>query len=254
MCGITGFLGGDFTTSTLNESTLVDMADQLVTRGPDSSGIWLDASAKIGLAHRRLAIVELSTAGHQPMSSHSTKYTITYNGEIYNSAEIRNELTKAGLQPKWRGQSDTETLLAAFDCWGVKEAIRRVRGMFAFAVWDRESEELSLVRDRIGEKPLYFGWQGSGSKRTFVFGSELKALKRHPAFANDIDRDSLALYMKYCYVPTPFSIYEGIKKLEPGTILTVSLKQSSCRSEKYWDALDVITKVPMIHLMGANVK
>jgi len=242
MCGITGFLGGDFTTSTLNESTLMDMADQLVTRGPDSSGIWLDASAKIGLAHRRLAIVELSTAGHQPMSSHSTKYTITYNGEIYNSAEIRNELTKAGLQPKWRGQSDTETLLAAFDCWGVKEAIRRVRGMFAFAVWDRESEELSLVRDRIGEKPLYFGWQGSGSKRTFVFGSELKALKRHPAFANDIDRDSLALYMKYCYVPTPFSIYEGIKKLEPGTILTVSLKQSSCRSEKYWDALDVITK------------
>ena len=242
MCGITGFFGGDFTTTTLNESTLVGMADRLLTRGPDSSGIWLDASAKIGLAHRRLAIVDLSDAGHQPMGSHSDRYIITYNGEIYNSAEIRNELTEARLQPKWRGHSDTETILAGFDVWGVKETIARVKGMFAIAVWDKECEELSLVRDRIGEKPLYYGWQGSGSKRTFLFGSELKALKSHSSFTNDIDRASLALYMRYCYVPAPYSIYEGIKKLEPGTILTVSLKQNSCRSEKYWDALDVVTK------------
>ena len=171
MCGITGFFGGDFTTTTLNESTLVGMADRLLTRGPDSSGIWLDASAKIGLAHRRLAIVDLSDAGHQPMGSHSDRYIITYNGEIYNSAEIRNELTEARLQPKWRGHSDTETILAGFDVWGVKETIARVKGMFAIAVWDKECEELSLVRDRIGEKPLYYGWQGSGSKRTFLFGS-----------------------------------------------------------------------------------
>ena len=241
MCGITGFLGGDFTTPTLNESTLVSMSDQLVMRGPDSSGTWLDASSKIGFAHRRLAVVDLSDAGHQPMGSQSGRYRITYNGEIYNSAEIRNELTKARLHPKWRGHSDTETILAGFDAFGVEETIKRVKGMFAIAIWDREYEELSLVRDRVGEKPLYYGWQGSGSKRTFLFGSELKALKRHPSFINNIDRSSLALYMRYCYVPAPHSIYEGIKKLEPGTILTVSLKQNSYRSVKYWDALDVVT-------------
>ena len=242
MCGITGFLGGDYTNITLNESTLLNMADRLLTRGPDSSGIWLDSSAKIGLAHRRLAIVDLSVAGHQPMSSGSDRYVITYNGEIYNNSEIRHDLTGARLQPKWRGHSDTETLLAAFDAWGITETIRRVKGMFAIALWDKEREELSLVRDRIGEKPLYYGWQGSGSKRTFLFGSELKALKKHSSFTNQINRASLALYMRYCYVPTPHSIYEGIKKLEPGTILTVSLNQNSCRSEKYWDALDVVAK------------
>ena len=242
MCGITGFLGGDYTNITLNESTLLNMADRLLTRGPDSSGIWLDSSAKIGLAHRRLAIVDLSVAGHQPMSSGSDRYVITYNGEIYNNSEIRHDLTGARLQLKWRGHSDTETLLAAFDAWGIKETIRRVKGMFAIALWDKEREELSLVRDRIGEKPLYYGWQGSGSKRTFLFGSELKALKKHSSFTNQINRASLALYMRYCYVPTPHSIYEGINKLEPGTILTVSLNQNSCRSEKYWDALDVVAK------------
>jgi len=242
MCGIVGFLGGDHTNITLNRSTLSDMADRLLTRGPDSSGIWLDSSSKIGLAHRRLAVVDLSAAGHQPMSSGSGRYVISYNGEIYNNSEIRHDLTRARLQPKWRGHSDTETLLAAFDAWGIKETIRHLKGMFAIAVWDKECEELSLVRDRIGEKPLYYGWQGVGSKRTFLFGSELKALKRHSSFTNDIDRASLALYMRYCYVPAPYSIYEGIGKLEPGMILTVSLKQNSCRSEKYWDALDVVTK------------
>jgi asparagine synthase (glutamine-hydrolysing) len=150
-------------------------------------------------------------------------------------------LTKAGLEPKWRGHSDTETILAGFDAFGIESTIKRVKGMFAIAIWDREHQELSLVRDRVGEKPLYYGWQGLGSKRTFLFGSELKALKRHPSFVNNIDRSALALYMRYCYVPTPYSIYEGIKKLEPGTILTVSLKQNAYRSKKYWDALDVVT-------------
>jgi len=241
MCGITGFLGGDFTTITLNESILLSMSEQLVMRGPDSSGTWLDASSKVGFAHRRLAIVDLSNAGHQPMDSPSGRYTITYNGEIYNSAEIRDELTKAQLQPKWRGHSDTETILAGFDAFGVEETVKLIKGMFAFAVWDRKCEELSLVRDRIGEKPLYYGWQGTGSKRTFLFGSELKALKRHPSFTNNIDRSSLALYMRYCYVPAPHSIYEGIKKLEPGTILTVSLQQNGYRCSKYWNALNVVT-------------
>ena len=241
MCGIAGYLGGDFTNTSLNKSILISMADQLKMRGPDSSGIWLDASSEIGFAHRRLAIVDLSTAGHQPMDSQSGRYSITYNGEIYNSVQIRNELTKAGLEPKWRGHSDTETILAGFDAFGIESTIKRVKGMFAIAIWDREHQELSLVRDRVGEKPLYYGWQGLGSKRTFLFGSELKALKRHPSFVNNIDRSALALYMRYCYVPTPYSIYEGIKKLEPGIILTVSLKQNAYRSKKYWDALDVVT-------------
>ena len=238
MCGIVGFLGGDFTNDQSSIALLKGMSDQLEKRGPDSAGIWVDSSNEVALGHRRLAVVDLSDAGHQPMSSCSDRYIMTYNGEIYNSAEIRNDLTEARLQPKWRGHSDTETLLAGFDAWGVKETITRAKGMFAIAVWDRKCEELSLVRDRIGEKPLYYGWQGSGSKRVFLFGSELKALKRHSSFTNNIDRASLALYMRYCYVPAPYSIYEGIKKLEPGTILTVLLKQNSCRSEKYWDALD----------------
>ena len=242
MCGIVGFLGGDFTNDQSTIALLKGMSDQLEKRGPDSAGIWVDSSSEVALGHRRLAVVDLSDAGHQPMSSCSDRYIMTYNGEIYNSAEIRNDLTEARLQPKWRGHSDTETLLAGFDAWGVKETITRAKGMFAIAVWDRECEELSLVRDRIGEKPLYYGWQGSGSKRVFLFGSELKALKRHSSFTNNIDRASLALYMRYCYVPAPYSIYEGIKKLEPATILTVLLKQNSCRSEKYWDALDVVTK------------
>ena len=157
MCGIAGYLGGDFTNTSLNKSILISMADQLKMRGPDSSGIWLDASSEIGFAHRRLAIVDLSTAGHQPMDSQSGRYSITYNGEIYNSVQIRNELTKAGLEPKWRGHSDTETILAGFDAFGIESTIKRVKGMFAIAIWDREHQELSLVRDRVGEKPLYYG-------------------------------------------------------------------------------------------------
>jgi len=242
MCGITGFLGGDYTNITLNESTLLDMADRLLTRGPDSSGIWLDSSAKIGLAHRRLAIVDLSDAGHQPMSSGSDRYVVTYNGEIYNSLEIRDELVKIEAAPVWRGHSDTEILLAGFDIWGIKDTISRCTGMFAIAIWDKKLEQLSLIRDRIGEKPLYYGWQDSGSDKVFIFGSELKALKQHPQFITEVDRASLALYMRYCYVPAPHSIYKGIKKLEPGTILTVSLKDSSDVQEKYWDTLDVMRK------------
>lgn len=240
MCGITGFLGGNFSNKNKNKLILLEMSKQLFARGPDSSGIWLDDSSKIGLAHRRLSIVDLSSSGHQPMISSSRRYIITYNGEIYNSSDIRNDLTVDHLQPKWRGHSDTETLLAAFDAWGIKETIKRVNGMFAIAVWDRYSKSLSLIRDRIGEKPLYYGWQGSGSKKIFLFGSELKALKKHTSFTNEIDRSSLALYMRYSYVPAPHSIYKGIKKLEPGAILTVSLVNNSCRLEKYWDALDII--------------
>lgn len=240
MCGIIGFLGGDFTNDQLSNAILEEMSDQIVKRGPDSAGIWLDSSTKIALGHRRLAIVDLSPAGYQPMTSGSNRYVMTYNGEIYNSDEIRNELIKSRVTVNWRGHSDTEILLAGFDAWGVKETVSRVTGMFAIAIWDKELEQLTLIRDRIGEKPLYYGWQGSGSNKVFLFGSELKALKKHPQFINEIDRGSLALYMRYCYVPAPHSIYKGIMKVEPGTIVTVTLQESEHTTEKYWNALDVV--------------
>jgi asparagine synthase (glutamine-hydrolysing) len=240
MCGLIGFLGGDFSNSQLNKDLLEEMSDQIINRGPDSAGIWIDAPSKVGLAHRRLAIVDLSPAGHQPMTSSSNRYVMTYNGEIYNSSGIRDELIKSGVVQNWRGHSDTETLLAGFDAWGIKDTISRVTGMFALAVWDKDLEQLALVRDRVGEKPLYYGWQGSGSNKVFLFGSELKSLKKHPQFTNEIDRGSLALYMRYCYVPAPHSIYKGIKKLEPGTILTVSLNHHT--QETYWDAREVVKK------------
>ena len=240
MCGIIGFLGGDFTNDQLSNVILEEMSDQLVNRGPDSAGIWLDSSSKIALGHRRLAVVDLSPAGYQPMTSGSNRYVMTYNGEIYNSNEIRNELIKSRVTVNWRGHSDTETLLAGFDAWGIRETISRVTGMFAIAVWDKELEQLTLIRDRLGEKPLYYGWQGSGSNKVFLFGSELKALKKHPQFINDIDRGSLALYMRYCYVPAPHSIYKGIMKVEPGSIVTVTLQDSEHTTEKYWNALDVV--------------
>lgn len=241
MCGIVGFLGSDLFTDKIQQETLIKMSDQIYSRGPDSSGIWIDSSSRIGLAHRRLAIVDLSEAGHQPMSSSSNRFVITYNGEIYNSKEIKDELVKIDCAPTWRGHSDTEILLAGFDAWGIKNTICRLTGMFAIAIWDRELKQLTLVRDRVGEKPLYYGWQGSGSNKVFLFGSELKSLKKHPQFNNKIDRGSLALYMRYSYVPTPYSIYEGIKKLEPGTILTVSLDNHHSQ-KKYWDANEVAKK------------
>lgn len=240
MCGIIGFLGGDFTNDQLNNAILEEMSDQIVKRGPDSAGIWLDSSSKIALGHRRLAIVDLSPAGYQPMTSGSNRYVMTYNGEIYNSNEIRNELIKSRVTLNWRGHSDTETLLAGFDAWGIRETVSRVTGMFAIAVWDKELEQLTLIRDRVGEKPLYYGWQGSGSNKVFLFGSELKALKKHPQFISEIDRGSLALYMRYCYVPAPHSIYKGIMKVEPGTIVTVNLQECEHTTEKYWNALDVV--------------
>ena len=240
MCGVVGFFGGDFSNSELNKCILEKMSDQILSRGPDSSGTWLDTPCKVGLAHRRLAIIDLSPAGHQPMTSCSNRYVISYNGEIYNSKEIKDELIKIKAAPAWRGHSDTEILLAGFDAWGIKDTISRVRGMFAIAVWDKDLETISLIRDRVGEKPMYYGWQGSGSNKVFLFGSELKSLKKHPQFMNEIDRQSLALYMRYCYVPAPHSIYKGINKLEPGTILTVSLKHQS--KDRYWDAREIAKK------------
>ena len=194
------------------------MADRLVHRGPDDAGVWADAGAGVALGHRRLAIIDLSPAGHQPMLSDCGRYVIAFNGEIYNHLALRGEL--AGQA--WRGHSDTETLLAGIAAWGLEATLQRSVGMFAIALWDRQAQTLSLARDRFGEKPLYYGWVGQGVQRAFAFASELKALRAYPRFANPVCRQALGDYLRFMYVPAPLSIYEGIYKLPPGSLLTVT--------------------------------
>ncbi|SKA89414.1 asparagine synthase (glutamine-hydrolysing) [Thiothrix eikelboomii] len=233
MCGIVGFQS--FASLPDTRIVVQAMADSLLNRGPDSSGIWIDEHVGIALAHRRLAILELSVAGHQPMHSTSERYVIAFNGEVYNHNKLRAELKKANLSHCWRGHSDTETLLAAIETWGIEATLQRCIGMFAIALWDKESQTLTLARDRVGEKPLYYGWQGD----TFLFGSELKALKTHPAFQADINRDALCLYMRHNYIPAPYSIYQGIQKLLPGTWLQVSRTQRESETKTYWSGVEV---------------
>jgi asparagine synthase (glutamine-hydrolysing) len=213
------------------------MTDAISRRGPDAEGQWLDADAAIGLGHRRLSIVDLSEAGAQPMTSTSNRYVIAFNGEIYNHTDLRDELDARGRAPTWRGHSDTETLLAGFDAWGIRATVERSIGMFAFAVWDRQSRTLTLARDRMGEKPLYYGWQGTGRAAVFLFGSELKALRQHPAFGAAIDRDALCLFMRHNNVGGAHSIYEGIHKLLPGNLLTVSQTAPEPVLQTYWSTV-----------------
>jgi asparagine synthase (glutamine-hydrolysing) len=217
MCGIVGALN---TTLTREEwkHMLARMAERLIHRGPDDGGVWVDEKAGVGFGHRRLSILDLSPAGHQPMQSECGRYVVTYNGEIYNFQALHDELKAQGQ--KFRGHSDTEVLLAAVSKWGVTKAVDRFNGMFAFGLWDRDEQTLYLCRDRIGEKPLYFGWVG----RSFLFASELKALTAHPDFTKRIDRNSLALYLRLNYIPAPFTIYQGISKLDPGTTLAINVR------------------------------
>ena len=241
MCGFAGFLIPR--NSALNNDAnkvLHQMADAIANRGPDSDGYWIDDSAGIGLAHRRLAIVDLSPAGAQPMTSRSGRYVLAFNGEVYNHLALRGEMDcLKGSQNGWAGHSDTETLLAGFDMWGIEATVLKCIGMFAFAMWDTHTQTLVLGRDRLGEKPLYYGWQGLGDKAVFLFGSELKALKQHPAFSADIDRNALCLFMRHCYIPAPYSIYQGIAKLEPGCLLNVSSAQPTPVVRRYWSAARV---------------
>ena len=232
MCGFTGYFSDN--AGSFGLDTLERMAGAIAHRGPDDQGLWLDAEAGIALGHRRLAIVDLSKAGHQPMQSESGRYVFVFNGEIYNHATMRAEIDARGGAPTWRGHSDTETLLAGFELWGIAETLRRAIGMFAFALFDRKLQTLTLGRDRLGEKPIYYGW----SKGVFLFGSELKALRCHPAFSGEIDRQALAAFLKYQYVPGPESIYSGIAKLQPGCLLTLSLAQREPVIETYWSAIE----------------
>ena len=244
MCGFVGFMGGIASYGQSgDEAMLKRMADTITYRGPDDAGYWCDGDHRVGLGHRRLSIVDLSPAGHQPMQSPSGRYMIAFNGEIYNHLDLRKKLNCGGGLPRcarndeagWRGHSDTETLLAGFDAWGIQGTVERAIGMFAFAVWDRQTSTLTLARDRIGEKPLYYGWQGG----SFLFGSELKALRAHPAFHAEIDRDALCLYLRHNYIPAPYSIYKGIAKLRPGCLLTVSLQKRVPDVVTYWSGAQV---------------
>ena len=205
------------------------MSDALVHRGPDDSGEWVDAEAGVAMGLRRLAILDLSPAGHQPMMSPSGRYIGTFNGEIYNFSDLRKE-----LRVEWRGHSDTEVMLAAFDAWGLDGAVNRFNGMFAIALWDRQQQWLHLVRDRMGVKPLYYGFAG----KTLLYGSELKALRQHPDFEGKIDHGALQLYLRFMYVPAPYSIYEGISKLTPGTILTFDPATRQMETHVYWSAAE----------------
>lgn len=206
------------------------MIAPLVHRGPDDHGVWIDGECGIGLGHRRLSILDLSPQGHQPMASTSGRYVIAYNGEIYNFAQIRDELSAEGKAPQWRGHSDTEILLAAFDAWGVEAALQKTVGMFAIALWDREARTLTLARDRIGEKPLYYGI----IRGRFLFGSELKAIRAVAGGDLQVDRDALAEFMRFGYIPSPKSIYAGIAKLAPGHVLTVRSASDIGMPHPYW--------------------
>jgi len=237
MCGITGFLDMQQRTgSDAGDSLARRMAERIMHRGPDDCGLWSDPCAGVFLAHRRLSILDLSPAGHQPMISASGRYVIAFNGEAYNHARLRQDLEEKSCSPAWRGYSDTEVILAAIEQWGLRLALDRIVGMFAIALWDRQMRELVLVRDRVGEKPLYYGWQGE----TFLFGSELKALRAHPAFKAEVDRSALALLMRHSYIPAPYSIYQGICKLRPGCLLTVSIKQREPRIVPFWSGKQAV--------------
>lgn len=208
------------------------MAQRIQNRGPDDAGVWADSDVGLALAHRRLSIIDLSPAGHQPMHSPCGRYVLVYNGEIYNHFELRADLETLGVAFDWCGHSDTETLLAAVCHWGVQETLERLNGMFAFALWDASERTLFLARDRMGEKPLYYGRNGNA----FLFGSELKALAAHPDWRGEIDRDALALYMRHNYVPTPWSIYQDIAKLPPAHF--VAIREGGRNVGKpvcYWD-------------------
>lgn len=241
MCGIAGFWHPNSQGRYDGPTALTRMTDAIVHRGPDDAGAWSNG-AGLFLGHRRLAIVDLSSAGHQPMASATGRYVIVFNGEIYNFRALRKALEAAvPAALAWRGHSDTEVILAAFEHWGVQETLHKLVGMFALAVWDHGLETLTLARDRIGEKPLYYGYQGSA----LLFASELQALEAHPGFNAEVSRDSLALLLKYAYVPAPHSIYQGIHKLPPGTWLEIDRAALDSgvigAPQAYWQVPEALT-------------
>ncbi|HEV2616286.1 MAG TPA: asparagine synthase (glutamine-hydrolyzing) [Candidatus Acidoferrales bacterium] len=241
MCGIAGILGldGPQPAEALGAAAQA-MARTLRHRGPDDDGVWVDSDSGIALAHRRLSILDLSPAGHQPMISESGRYVISYNGEIYNFVDLRRKLEQeTGAMLRLRGGSDTETMLACFERWGIEESLKRWNGMFALAVWDRKDKALFLARDRFGEKPLYY----ARMRRSFLFGSELKALRAHPDFCGEIDRDALALYLRYNCIPAPRTIFRGVWKLPPETWMCVTHEaHENLQAVPYWSLRQTVER------------
>ena len=219
MCGIAGFIHLDANRD-VSSSRLSVMLQNIYHRGPDDGGVWLDEQLGLAIGHRRLSILDSSSAGHQPMTSSCGRFVISFNGEIYNHLGLQKDLEKSNLLPMGglRGHSDTETLLACFSAWGIKKTLQSTVGMFALALWDKHEKSLTLARDRIGEKPLYYGWQNGA----FLFGSELKALKAHPAFSGEMNWHAVSTFLRLNYIPAPSSIYQGIFKLVPGTFLQLT--------------------------------
>ncbi len=247
MCGITGFI--DFADQDREGrlGVLARMTSRLAHRGPDDCGYWLDEASGLALGHRRLSVLDLSSRGHQPMASSCGRYVLIYNGEIYNFRELRQTLESSGCG--FRGSSDTEVLLEAIAKWGVAEALRRLNGMFALAVWDQQARTLTLARDAVGIKPLYYGWGNSG----FLFASELKAIREHPAFRGEINREALTLFLRHGYVPAPHSIYRDIYKLPPGCLLSVS-PPARCKDvvpTAWWRLDDVVSQAAAEPFQGS---
>lgn len=237
MCGIAGFWTRTASEHDTAQATLSRMTDSVAHRGPDDAGAWFDPAAGVALGHRRLAIVDLSEHGRQPMVSECGRFVMTFNGEIYNCRELRDALEAEGRAPAWRGHSDTEILLAAFVAWGVDRTLERAVGMFALALWNRQSRVMTLARDRVGEKPLYYARVGDG----IVFASELKALRAYPGFdARAIDRDALCLYLRYACVPAPHTIYENVRKLPAGSYVQLELPEVWPAPRRYWTLEQVI--------------
>lgn len=232
MCGLTGFWYLNSGSREPLRPIVEMMMDQIEARGPDSSGVWCDQEIGLALGHRRLSIRDLSEAGHQPMVSKSGNSILAYNGEIYNATELRDELIKQGFS--FHGTSDTEVVLEACEAWGIENAVKRFIGMFAFTLWDRSNRKLFLVRDRLGIKPLYWGVH----RGTLFFGSQLKSFSMHPLWDPEIDRDALVSYFRFNYIPAPSSIFKGIQKLEPGTILAFDSDKGSKQSY-YWNIHDI---------------
>jgi asparagine synthase (glutamine-hydrolysing) len=243
LCGLAGIRASK---NIVLQQHLEVMAEAITQRGPDSAGYWLNEESQVGFAHRRLAIVDLTDAGHQPMASASGRYMLSYNGEIYNHQALRQELEQIATH-QWRGHSDTETLLAAIEQWGLILTLQKATGMFALALWDTQTRQLQLARDRFGEKPLYYGWQ----QETFLFGSQLSALRAHPAFAAEINRDAITLLLRYSYIPAPYSIYQNIYKLLPGTVLTLDA-DSQLSSEVYWSARESMSEAAVATCTAAE--
>ena len=239
MCGITGFYSK---TSSIFDNVILKMNSAIAHRGPDGNNSWQDKNSGIVFGHQRLSILDLSRAGSQPMLSGSGRFIITYNGEIYNHLEIRKDLKRINSSIKWKSNSDTETLLEALEFWGIEKTLNKIIGMFAFGIWDKKYRILTLARDRMGEKPLYFGWQGKGNNKVFLFGSELKALKVHPEFNSEISRNAISLQLRHNYIPDPYSIYKDIYKLLPGHYLQLKeneLKKNLLPNPKvYWSLIE----------------